>query len=156
MGFDLQTFTSIHTLVSLVAIAAGIVVVNDLLRATPSAAMTNLFLATSIFTSASGFGFPFTTLLPSHIVGAVALLVLAVVLVARFLRPAPRVEAAGLIASLYFLVFVAVAQAFVKFPTLQAAAPTQSEPPFAIVQLAVLLLFVAIGYRVLRRPLRLA
>ena len=55
--------------------------------------------------------------------------------------------------SLYFLVFVAVAQVFAKVPAFAALAPTQSEPPFAIVQGIVLLAFVLVGLRAVRaRP----
>jgi hypothetical protein len=45
--------------------------------------------------------------------------------------------------ALYLNVFVGVTQAFLKFPTLTALAPTQTEPPFAVAQLVVLGLFVA-------------
>jgi len=39
-------------------------------------------------------------------------------------------------------VFVLVAQLFLRLPALRVAAPTQSEPPFAITQGLVLALFV--------------
>jgi hypothetical protein len=47
----------------------------------------------------------------------------------------------------YFNVFVLVVQLFRRLPALKAMAPTQSEPPFQMAQLAVLLLFAAIGIR---------
>jgi len=47
-------------------------------------------------------------------------------------------------AALYFNVFVLVVQSFEKVPPLKAIAPTQKEPPFAITQLAVLVLFVVL------------
>ena len=43
--------------------------------------------------------------------------------------------------ALYFNVFVLVVQLFRRVPALSAMAPTQSEPPFQIAQLAALLLF---------------
>jgi hypothetical protein len=49
------------------------------------------------------------------------------------------------IASLYLNVFVLVVQSFTKVPALAALAPTQSEPPFAITQVAVLATFILIG-----------
>lgn len=151
MALDL---TSIHTALSLVAIAAGAIVVMDLLRTSPGSFWVKLFLFTSIATSATGFLFPFSGILPSHVVGVLALLVLALVLLARYAfecRGRWRgVDAAGMVASLYFLVFVAVAQAFAKLPVLRAAAPTQSEPPFAITQLVVLALFLALGVLAVR------
>jgi len=44
--------------------------------------------------------------------------------------------------ALYLNVFVGVVQAYEKVPVLKALAPTQSEPPFAITQLVVLIMFV--------------
>ena len=49
------------------------------------------------------------------------------------------------IVALYFNVFVLVVQLFMKVPALHELAPTQSEPPFAIAQLVVLLIFVGAG-----------
>ena len=44
--------------------------------------------------------------------------------------------------ALYLNVFVGVVQAYEKVPALKALAPTQSEPPFAITQLLVLMIFL--------------
>jgi len=44
-----------------------------------------------------------------------------------------------------------VVQSFQKFAFLQPLAPTQSEPPFIIAQVAVLLLFVIAGFAAARR-----
>ncbi|HYR95180.1 MAG TPA: hypothetical protein VEM57_00535, partial [Candidatus Binatus sp.] len=46
---------------------------------------------------------------------------------------------------LYLNVFVAVVQAFLKLPALRALAPTQTEPPFLVAQLAVLVLFIGLA-----------
>ena len=51
--------------------------------------------------------------------------------------------------ALYFNVFVGVVQAFAKIGRLLA--PTQTEPPFAVAQGAVLLIFVILGLIALRR-----
>ena len=48
------------------------------------------------------------------------------------------------VASLYLNVFVLVVQSFVKVSALSALAPTQTEPPFAITQAAVLAIFILI------------
>ena len=47
--------------------------------------------------------------------------------------------------TLYLNLFVLVAQLFQKIPGLKALAPTQSEPPFLIVQLVVMALFIVLG-----------
>jgi hypothetical protein len=48
------------------------------------------------------------------------------------------------VVSLYLNVFVLVVQSFMKVSALNALAPTQTEPPFAITQAAVLAIFVLI------------
>lgn len=159
--FDPTTLTGIHTWISLLAIAAGLIVVAGLLGGTARPPATGLFLATAVLTSATGFLFPFSGLKPSHVVGVVALLILAIALYGLYARHlAGRwrpIYVASAVASLYLLVFVGVAQAFAKVPALQTLAPTQSEPPFAIAQAVVLLIFGFVGYRAVRaRPLPLA
>ena len=49
------------------------------------------------------------------------------------------------VASLYLNVFVLVVQSFVKVSALNALAPTQSEPPFAITQAVALVIFILIA-----------
>lgn len=152
---DLATFTAIHTIISIVAILTGIPAVLALLGRQVAAIWTSSFLVTAALTSATGFGFPFTGVLPSHVVGAVALVVLAVAIFARvgahFAGAWRWIYAAGLVASLYFLIFVAIAQAFGKIPALKAAAPTLSEPPFAIAQGVALILFIGLGIAACRK-----
>jgi hypothetical protein len=59
--------------------------------------------------------------------------------------------AVGAMISLYLNVFVLVAQLFLKVPVLHALAPTQAEPPFAIAQGVVLVVFVVLTIFVVRR-----
>jgi hypothetical protein len=47
---------------------------------------TALFLVTTVSTSVTGFSFPFHKFLPSHGVGIVSLVVLAVAILARYSR----------------------------------------------------------------------
>lgn len=147
--------TIVHTAISLVALATGPAVVADLLGSREREGMTKLFLAMALLTSATGFLFPFAQLLPSHITAILALLVLAVTIPARYrygLRGAWRwIYAGGAVASLWLLVFVLIAQVFAKIPALKAAAPTQSEPPFAVTQGVTLAVFVVIGIVAARR-----
>ncbi|MDB5651981.1 MAG: hypothetical protein JWL62_3501, partial [Hyphomicrobiales bacterium] len=112
--------------------------------------MTGLFLATAIATSVTGFAFPIHGVTPGIIVGILALVVLAIVLVAFYQFHVARswrwIYAVGMVVSLYLLVFVGVAQAFQKIGFLNKLAPTQSELPFAIVQAATLILFAVVGF----------
>lgn len=152
--FDPTTLTGIHTWLSLVAIVAGCAVVLGMLQGAVRPVGTGLFLITAVLTSATGFLFPFNGVMPSHVVGVIALLVLALAITALYGRELAgrwrAVYVASAVASLYLLVFVGVAQAFAKVPQLQALAPTQSEPPFAIAQAVVLALFVMLGWRAMK------
>lgn len=149
MIVDIETFTLIHVAISLVGIASGFVVMYGLLNARRLGSWTALFLATTAATSVTGFGFPFQQLLPSHKVGIVSLVVLAVAIAARYaFRLAGiwrQVYVVGAVVALYLNVFVGIVQAFQKVPVLKAAAPTQSEPPFLVTQLIILTLFVALA-----------
>jgi hypothetical protein len=147
-GMTTSAFTFLHVLLSLIGIGSGIVVMIGLLVGAPLAGWTALFLATTVATSVTGFGFPIDRLLPSHVVGLVSLAVLALVLVARYgmhLAGAwRRVYVVGAAIALYLNVFVAVVQAFLKVPALNALAPHQTEPPFLLVHGLVLALFVVL------------
>ncbi|HEY3204503.1 MAG TPA: hypothetical protein VGL03_12695 [Thermoanaerobaculia bacterium] len=147
-GLTTETFTAVHVVLSLVGIASGLVVLFGLLAGKRLDRWTALFLATTVATSVTGFGFPFDHLLPSHKVGILSLLVLAVAIVALYvLRLAGvwrRVYVICATVALYLNVFVLVVQLFEKVPALKAAAPTQKEPPFLITQLVVLALFAVL------------
>jgi len=156
LGLSFEVFTLLHVLISMIALASGFVVLGGLLLANRMPGWTAVFLATTVLTSLTGFGFPISGgLLPSHIVGAISLVVLAVAICAYYVRNLAGawrwIYAATALAALYFNVFVGVAQAFAKIPAMQALAPTQSEPPFAIVQAIVLVMFVVIGIAAVRR-----
>lgn len=156
--FDPTTLTGLHTWMSLIAIVLGIPVTRALMRGERAGAgLTAAFLALAFLTSATGLLFPFAGVKPSHVVGAIAIVVVFVA--AYALYGAGRagiwrgIYSGTAVASLYFLVFVAVAQAFAKVPALAALAPTQSEPSFAIAQGIVLLAFVIVGTLAVRaRP----
>lgn len=144
-------FTSIHTMLSLVAIVAGIGVMLMLLNNRNPNAGTLVFLIAAIATSVTGFLFPFTRFLPSHGVGVICLVLFVPALLAQYkyhFAGAWRwVYAVCMAVNVYFLFFVLVAQLFNKVPSLNALAPTQSEPPFAVAQLILLAIFVWLIWR---------
>ncbi len=154
LGMSTSTFTLVHVVLSLIGIAAGFVVLFGLLSARRFDGWTALFLATTVLTSVTGFFFPRDQLLPSHIVGIVSLVVLAVAIVALYVYHLARswrwIYVAAAVASLYLNVFVGVVQAFLKVPFLNALAPQQNEPPFVIAQIAVLIIFVVLGILAVR------
>ncbi len=149
LGLSITTYTLLHTVLSLVGIVAGLVVAGALATGTRLDRWAAVFLVTTVLANASGFGFPFVKLLPSHIVGAVSLVVLAAVIVADYIKRLAgawrTTYAVGVVLATYLNVFVLVAQLFKRIPVLFVAAPTQSEPPFALTQALVLVLFGWLG-----------
>jgi hypothetical protein len=155
LGMSLSTFTTLHVVISLIAIVAGILVMYGLLGSKRMPGLTALFLLFTILTSATGFLFPFTTLLPSHMLGIISLVLLAVACIALYgmrLSGAWRgIYVVTAMTSLYLNVFVLIIQGFQKVGALKALAPTQSEPPFVVVQGLVLLFFVIVIIGAARR-----
>ena len=155
LGLSLSTFTTIHVIISLIAIATGFVTVFGMLTGNRMARWTAIFLVMTVLTSVTGFGFPFDHVLPSHIVGAISLVVLAVALFAVYSKHLSGVwrwiYVVSAIIALWFNVFVLIVQSFMKIAALKALAPTQSEPPFQIAQGAALALFVVLAILAVRQ-----
>ena len=161
LGLSLSAVTTLHVVISLIAIVAGLIVLFGLFKSQSTPGMTAIFLITTILTNATGFMFPFDKLLPSHIIAILSLVLLAIACFALYSmklsgawRPIYLITA---IASLYLNVFVLVIQSFLKVGFLHALAPSvpPSEPPFAAVQGLVLLFFVLViigGIRRFRPP----
>lgn len=146
LGMSLQAFTVFHLVISMIGIAFGFIVAGGIIASNKLPGWTALFLLTTILTSATGFLFPFTKLLPSHIVAIISLVLLAVALYALYgkslvgvWRPVYIVTA---MLALWFNVFVLIAQSFQKVALLNVYAPTGAEPPFAITQAVVLVFFI--------------
>jgi hypothetical protein len=148
-GMTTSTFTLLHVALSLIGIFSGFVVAYGLLKAKRLNGWTALFLTSTVATSVTGFGFPVDHLLPSHVVGVISLVVLAVAILARYalhLAGAWRwIYAVSAMIALYLNVFVGIVQAFQKVSALKAIAPTQSELPFLLTQLVVMALFVLLA-----------
>jgi hypothetical protein len=144
----------IHVALSLLAMVAGLVVTGGLLAGRRLDGWTGIYLATTALTNITGFQFPFTTLLASHAVGIVSLVILPVVLWARYGKQLAgawrRVFVVGAVLLLYLNVFVLIAQLFRRVPALIASAPTQSEPPFVVTQVGTLVLFLWLGRAALK------
>jgi hypothetical protein len=148
LGLSLSAFTMVHVIISLIGIVSGFIVLFGLFGSNRMPGMTALFLIATILTSVTGFLFPVDKLLPSHIVGIVSLIVLAIACFALYvmkLSGAWRwIYTLTAMIALYLNVFVLVIQSFLKVGPLHALAPSvpPSEPPFAVVQGIVLVFFV--------------
>jgi len=151
LGMSLETFVLIHVIISLIAIVAGIIVMFGMLGSNRMPGLTAIFLLLTILTSATGFLIPplvSEKLLPSHIIGALSLVLLAIACIALYaMRLAGSwrwIYVLTALLALYFNVFVLVIQSFLKIPALTALAPGNppSGPVFAVVQGIVLVFFV--------------
>ncbi len=150
MSSGLAAFTLVHVALSLVGILAGFVVVFGLVSGKRLNGWTAVFLTTTAATSLTGFLFPYHGFKPSYAVGIISLLVLAIAIFACYGRGLAgawrRTYVVSAVISLYLNVFVLIAQLFMKVPALKALAPTQSEPPFLVTQVAVMVIFIVLGF----------
>jgi hypothetical protein len=154
-GLSLHAYTQLHVLISLIAIGSGLVVMYGMLTRKRLDSLTSLFLATTVLTSVTGFGFPFTGVTPAIKLGIISLVALGIAYLARYVRHlAGGWRAAYVVTAataLYLNVFVLVVQSFEKVPALKAIAPTQKEEPFAVAQIAVLVLFIGLTILAVKR-----
>jgi hypothetical protein len=150
MILDIKTFTIIHVTISLLAIVSGFIVLFGLISAKRLDVWTAFFLATTILTSVTGFGFPIVGVTPGIVLGVISLVVLAIALYARYARHLMGVWRPifvnTAVLALYLNFFVLIVQSFQKVPALKTLAPTQSELPFAITQLVALAVFIGLGF----------
>jgi hypothetical protein len=156
----LSTFVLVHVIISVIAIVAGFVVMAGMIGSKQRPGWTALFLLLTILTSATGFVIPplvSDKLLPSHVIGALSLVVLAVACFALYgekLSGSWRwVYVVTALLAQYLNVFVLVIQSFLKIGPLHALAPSipPSEPPFAVLQGIVLVFFIVFIIGALRR-----
>lgn len=156
MHRPVSALTLLHVVISIVALLAGLVVFSQLVGGRHKPAWVSLFLWTTVATSVTGFiFFPLTPTTPAHAFGVVSLIVLALALYAlharRLARGWRKTYVICSLFALYLNAFVAVVQAFQKVPLLHPLAPTQKEPPFAIAHLALFVLFLAFGFKAVKR-----
>jgi hypothetical protein len=149
LGMPIATFTIVHVLISLVGILTGVIAVIGMCTNRSLPAWTAVFLVTTVLTSLTGFLFALKAIGPPHVVGAISLLLLVPCLLALYtFRLAGKwrlIYVITAVTALYLNVFVGVVQAFQKIDFLHALAPKGSEPPFAIAQGLVLLLFIVLA-----------
>jgi hypothetical protein len=157
---SLSTFVQVHTIISLIAIVAGIIVMFGMLSSKRPGGLTAIFLLLTILTSATGFLIPplvSDKLLPSHIIGGLSLVLLLIACIALYAMKLSGswrwIYAVTALLALYFNVFVLVIQSFLKIPALTAIAPGNppSGPVFAVVQGVVLVFFVLMIIGAVRR-----
>jgi hypothetical protein len=148
LGMSLSTFTTVHVIISLVGIGAGLIVLFGMLSSKRLDGQTALFLLMTVLTSVTGFMFPITHITPGHKVGIISLVVLLIAILARYsfhmVGKWRWIYVVTAIIAEYLNVFVLVVQSFEKVPALHAMAPTGSEPPFLVAQLVAMAIFIVL------------
>ncbi len=151
---NLELLTDIHTGLSFLALALGIPAIASLFKRALSRNWIALFLMSAWATTITGFFFPFIGFTPAFITGIVSAIVLIGTSVAQhgfhMKGRARDFYACGIVMSEYLLVFVAIAQTFLKIEFFNNLAPTLSEPPFAIAQVVGIAVFGIIGWNVIK------
>jgi membrane-bound metal-dependent hydrolase YbcI (DUF457 family) len=156
-----MTLSVVHIVLSFVALASGLTVVAGLLAARSLDNLTALYFASSAAADVTGFALS-THFGIAHYIGLISVVALLVAIVARYVfrlagiwRPT---YAAATVVSVHVLVFFTIGEGFLRIPALNALAPTLTERPFAVAQIAVFLLFVgfAIAAAVRFKPDRAA
>jgi hypothetical protein len=157
LGLSLSAFTTLHVVISLIAIVAGLIVMFGMLGPYHAGGLTAIFLILTILTSVTGFMFPFNGITPGILIGILSCVLLAVACLALYAMKAAGpwrwIYVLTALVSLYLNVFVLVIQSFLKIPPLHEIAP--GNPPaglaFAAVQGLVLVFFAIMIIQVWRR-----
>lgn len=151
-SLSMDPLTLTHVAITLIAIVSGFVVLGQMRASQVSGGWTGVFLAASVLTSVTGFVFfhpPSFT--PAQGVGIVALVILGPTLYALYGKHVAggwrTVYVIGAVISLYFNVFVLVAQLFLKVPK----PAITGGPVFGAVQGIVLIAFILAGWRGVKR-----
>ena len=157
LGLGLSAFTTLHVIISLIAIVAGLVVMFGMVGPYKSGGLAAIFLLFTILTSVTGFMFPFNGVTPAILIGILSCILLAVACIAlysmKLAGPWRWIYLLTALISLYFNVFVLVIQSFLKIPPLHEIAPGNppAGPVFAVVQGIVLVFFAVMIIQVWRR-----
>jgi len=151
----LPTFTIIHLAISLAAIVSGFIVLFGMIANQRLDRWTAFFLATTVATSVTGFGFPIKGMTPGIGFGVISLVVLAAVIYACYPHHLAgiwrRVYVIGAVFAFYLNFVVLIVQSFQKVPALNALAPKQTEQPFMAVQIVSLVAFLVLGTLAVKR-----
>jgi hypothetical protein len=155
MDLSMSDFGKIHALLSVVALISGLIVVKNVLASRRSGGLTALYLATTLATGLTALKFLSGPFGAPHVLTFSALFVTVAAIVARYVFHAAgawrAIYAVTAVFGVYFLVFFTIAESFKRVGVLHALAPTLSELPFNLVQLAALLIFVTLAIAAARR-----
>jgi hypothetical protein len=150
---------TLHVIICFIALLAGALVLIALCRGRRAPTWDAVLLLSTALISLTGFALPSPpgtpTPDPARILGVIELVVVLIAALALYVGHLARawrgIYIVTMVLAVYFNVFVAITQAFLKIGILHALAPTGKEPPFLIAQVVALVLFVVIGVTAFRR-----
>ena len=150
---------TLHVTLCFIGLLAGAWVLLALCRGQRQPSWDFVLLSSTVLISLTGFALPSPpgtpTPDPARILGIIELILVAIAALALYAGQPTRarrgIYAVTMVLAVYFNVFVAVAQAFLKIDSLHELAPTGTEPVFLIAQLVTLSLFGVIGFIAFRR-----
>lgn len=155
LGMPTPLYTQIHVAISIIAIAAGFVVVRFMLAARTLTLITGLFLCFTMLTSLTGFFFPYHGITPGIVLGILSVILLLLAIPALYVfhlagawRPIYVITS---IIALWFNLFVFIVQSFQKVPGLHALAPTGTELPFKLAQGITLIICILLGISAVKK-----
>jgi hypothetical protein len=150
---------TLHLVACFIALLAGGLVLAALCSGRRQPSWEAVLLLSTALISLTGFplasppGTPSPD--PARILGVMQLVIIGIAAFALYARHLVSVwrgtYVVMVVLAVYFNVFVAVTQAFLKIGFLHALAPTGKEPAFLIAQLATVALFVVIGVTAFKR-----
>lgn len=148
MIFGLSVVSVAHTASSLLALACGLMLAIGLVAGRHNERLAAAYFASATVAIATGFAVGMTFGVP-QVLGVIAAAELAMAVLARYaFRLAGRwrlIYAVSVVASVHLFVFFTIGEAFLRFAALKALAPTLTEMPFALAQLAGIAAFVALA-----------
>src|ERR1700755_3256550 len=86
LGMSTAAFTTLHVIISLIGIAAGLIVALAMCNGRRLPGWTGLFLTTTVLTSVTGFLFHSAAFGPPHVIGVISLVILAIAIFALYVQ----------------------------------------------------------------------
>lgn len=154
LGLSLAAFTDLHTAISLVGIAAGVLFFGALALGGQWRGLSNgLFLIFTILTSVTGFLFPWKGVTPAVIFGVISMGLFAIALFALYARGGTgvwrKVYLAAALVAQWLNMVVLIVQSYHKIPALHTLAPLGNEPIILASQAVLFAVIAFTGWRVL-------
>jgi hypothetical protein len=155
LGLNMFQFIYFHVFLSVIGLGAGIFVLLGFISSKNYSILTSAFLVSTLLTSLTGFLFPWHGFTPGIVLGILSIIALAVAIYALYGKKLDgqwrAIYVITACVALYFNFFILVVQAYDKVHLLHTIAPSQLSPGFVITQVVLLLIFILLTARSVKR-----